>query len=144
MHMPAHMPLRMPARSTVSHTQPPQMKQPECTSAVRADCQHYAGRAQTLCNELASNACFGCRAQHLDSWKQPKASATTSFMFEKVYVIHYTKRGWRRKRSLERLTGIGLDTSEAAGIVSFVDVFDKEQVPGRLEPPMRCADWRAL
>ena len=102
------------------------------------DCTSFPASARPWCRQLQASH-FGCRAKLLDTWHAPRAAATTPYMFEKVYVVHYTKRPWRKLRMLDRLQGVGINTSDAAGVVSFVDAFDRETISTSILHCFNCA-----
>ena len=102
------------------------------------DCTSFPASARPWCRQLQASH-FGCRAKLLDTWRAPRAAATTPYMFEKVYVVHYTKRPWRKLRMLDRLQGVGINTSDAAGVVSFVDAFDRETISTSILHCFNCA-----
>ena len=84
-----------------------------------------------------ARACRGCAAhpchfRTLMRWASARPARPSGFeAFEKVYVIHYAKRPWRKARMLRRLADAGVPTDPAAGVVAFVDAFDADELAPR-------------
>ena len=74
----------------------------------------------------ASCAAHTCLFRILNRWRTPPAAVPSGYFFEKVYVIHYTPRTWRKPRMMARVAAIGLPTAPSEGVLSFVDDFDAD------------------
>ena len=79
-----------------------------------------------------------CALEIVSRWAAPPASAVSPFLFEKVYVVHYTPRTWRRSRSLERLASVGVPVAKEDGVVAFVDWLDQRDLSERDLRCVRC------
>ena len=69
----------------------------------------------------ASCAAHTCLFRILNRWRTPPAAVPSGYFFEKVYVIHYTPRTWRRPRMMARIAAIGVPTAPSKGVLNFVD-----------------------
>ena len=91
------------------------------------------GHVRRVCHGCLEHACHFAA---FSRWSSARPRVPSGFAaFEKVYVIHYSPRAWRRERMLERLRDAGVPVDADAGVVSFVDAFD---APSFTEAELQC------
>ena len=85
---------------------------------------------------MATQVCAACLASPclwdvLTTLSPIDASVTPSgYLFDKAYVVHYSRRGFRRCRMVDRLRGIGLSTNDQGDSdnVAVLSEFDAEEI----------------
>ena len=85
---------------------------------------------------MATQVCAACLASPclwdaLTTLSPIDASVTPSgYLFDKAYVVHYSRRGFRRCRMVDRLRGIGLSTNDQGDSdnVAVLSDFDAEEI----------------
>lgn len=83
-----------------------------------------------------------CALEVLSRWASPRATATTPFLFEKVYSIHYTPRFWRHQRGIERLKSIGVPVDVDSSVATMVDGLDRKHVSEADLACIKCSTTR--
>lgn len=104
---------------------------------------------ETVPSEYKEKVCESCSAHScvfeiLQRWSSPAPRVASGYFFQKMYVVHYTPRSWRKTRMIERAKEIGIPTMNEDGVLAFVDDFDADDFSGSDMACLRAAHDRRL